>query len=132
MTSLSIAEAAEQTGPTAHTLRYYERDGLMLRSCATVSTDARGGLDLERARRRRVEHMTTPDIGQRTLGTASPLSASTLGLGCMGISEFCGTPDEQGGTDTIHRALDLGVTFLDTADRGLPIEETVGAMKELA
>ena len=32
MTSLTIAEAAEQTGLTAHTLRYYERDGLMLRS----------------------------------------------------------------------------------------------------
>jgi len=31
------------------------------------------------------------------------------------MSEFYGTPDEQGGTDTIHRALDLGVTFLDTA-----------------
>lgn len=34
----------------------------------------------------------------------------------MGMSEFYGTPDEQGGLDTIHRALDLGVTFLDTAD----------------
>jgi aryl-alcohol dehydrogenase-like predicted oxidoreductase len=39
-----------------------------------------------------------------------------MGLGCMGMSEFYGTPDEQGGIDTIHRALDLGVTFLDTAD----------------
>jgi aryl-alcohol dehydrogenase-like predicted oxidoreductase len=55
-------------------------------------------------------------ITQRTLGTTSPLTVSTLGLGCMGMSEFYGTPDEQGGIDTIHRALDLGVTFLDTAD----------------
>ncbi|MBL0748672.1 aldo/keto reductase [Nocardioides baculatus] len=60
--------------------------------------------------------MTTPDIGQRTLGTTSSLTVSTLGLGCMGMSEFYGTPDEQAGIDTIHRALDLGVTFLDTAD----------------
>jgi aryl-alcohol dehydrogenase-like predicted oxidoreductase len=52
----------------------------------------------------------------RTLGTASPLDVSALGLGCMGMSEFYGTPDEQGGIATIHRALDLGVTFLDTAD----------------
>ncbi|GIM63279.1 oxidoreductase [Planomonospora venezuelensis] len=44
------------------------------------------------------------------------LTVSALGLGCMGMSEFYGTPDEQAGIDTIHRALDLGVTFLDTAD----------------
>ncbi|MBF4161802.1 aldo/keto reductase [Nocardioides acrostichi] len=55
-------------------------------------------------------------IQQRTLGTTSPLTVSALGLGCMGMSEFYGTPDEQGGIETIHRALDLGVTFLDTAD----------------
>ena len=55
-------------------------------------------------------------ITQQTLGSTSPLTVSSLGLGCMGMSEFYGTPDEQGGLDTIHRALDLGVTFLDTAD----------------
>jgi aryl-alcohol dehydrogenase-like predicted oxidoreductase len=56
-------------------------------------------------------------ITQRTLGTGdAALTVSSLGLGCMGMSEFYGTPDEQGGIDTIHRALDLGVTFLDTAD----------------
>jgi hypothetical protein len=37
MTSLSIAEAAERTGLTAHTLRYYERDGLLLHWCATAT-----------------------------------------------------------------------------------------------
>ncbi|HVK27562.1 MAG TPA: aldo/keto reductase [Nocardioides sp.] len=57
--------------------------------------------------------MTLPT---RTLGTTSTLTVSTLGLGCMGMSEFYGTPDEAGGIATIHRALDLGVTFLDTAD----------------
>ncbi len=67
-------------------------------------------------------------IQTRTLGTTSPLTVSALGLGCMGMSEFYGTPDEQGGTDTIRRALDLGVTFLDTADMYGPFtnEKLVG------
>ncbi|MBV9832282.1 MAG: aldo/keto reductase [Marmoricola sp.] len=55
-------------------------------------------------------------LSRTTLGTDSPLTVSSMGLGCMGMSEFYGTPDEQGGLDTIRRALDLGVTFLDTAD----------------
>ncbi len=50
---------------------------------------------------------------QRRLGS---LQVSALGLGCMGMSEFYGTPDQAAGVATIHRALDLGVTFLDTAD----------------
>src|SRR3954468_356310 len=52
----------------------------------------------------------------RTLGTAAPLTVSAMGLGCMGMSEFYGTGDEQQGLDTIRRSLDLGVGFLDTAD----------------
>ena len=59
---------------------------------------------------------TNSALGTRTLGTTSSLTVSTMGLGCMGMSEFYGTGDEQQGIDTIHRALDLGVTFLDTAD----------------
>ena len=64
----------------------------------------------------------------RTLGTTSALTVSELGLGCMGMSEFYGTTDEQTGIDTIHRALDLGVTFLDTADMYGPFtnEQLVG------
>ncbi|QYG95138.1 aldo/keto reductase [Iamia sp. SCSIO 61187] len=58
----------------------------------------------------------TTDLGTRTLGRTAPLTVSTMGLGCMGMSEFYGTGDEQEGIATIHRALDLGVTFLDTAD----------------
>jgi aryl-alcohol dehydrogenase-like predicted oxidoreductase len=38
---------------------------------------------------------------------------SALGLGCMGMSEFYGSTDEAQAIETIHRALDLGVTFLD-------------------
>jgi aryl-alcohol dehydrogenase-like predicted oxidoreductase len=55
-------------------------------------------------------------ISTTTLGRSAPLTVSALGLGCMGMSEFYGTPDEEGGISTIRRALDLGVTFLDTAD----------------
>jgi len=67
-------------------------------------------------------------IEQRTLGTASPLTVSALGLGCMGMSEFYGTADESTAIQTIHRALDLGVTFLDTADMYGPFtnEQLVG------
>ena len=72
--------------------------------------------------------MTHQITQKRILGTTSPLTVSALGLGCMGMSEFYGTADEQGGTDTIHRALDLGVTFLDTADMYGPFtnEQLVG------
>src|SRR4051794_1693313 len=67
-------------------------------------------------------------LQQRTLGTTSPLTVSELGLGCMGMSEFYGTADEAEAVATIHRALDLGVTFLDTADMYGPFtnEQLVG------
>jgi aryl-alcohol dehydrogenase-like predicted oxidoreductase len=55
-------------------------------------------------------------LGVRRLGITAPIEVSTLGLGCMGMSEFYGAPDEAAGLATIRRALDLGVTFLDTAD----------------
>ncbi|MGQ8344406.1 aldo/keto reductase, partial [Klebsiella pneumoniae] len=51
----------------------------------------------------------------RTLG-ASGLQVSALGLGCMGMSEFYAGRDEAESVATLHRAIDLGVTFLDTAD----------------
>lgn len=44
------------------------------------------------------------------------MEVSELGLGCMGMSEFYGSSDESEAIATIHRALDLGVNFLDTAD----------------
>ncbi|GLZ31915.1 oxidoreductase [Lentzea sp. NBRC 105346] len=52
---------------------------------------------------------------QRTLGTSGP-SVSALGLGLMGMSEFYGATDDEQSIATIHRALDLGVNLLDTAD----------------
>jgi aryl-alcohol dehydrogenase-like predicted oxidoreductase len=70
--------------------------------------------------------MTT--IPRRTLGTTSALEVSALGLGCMGMSEFYGAGDEESAVATLHRALDLGVTFLDTADMYGPFtnEQLVG------
>jgi len=66
-------------------------------------------------------------MNQRQLGRRGPL-VSAIGLGCMGMSEFYGPGDEKESIATIHRALDLGVTFLDTADMYGPYtnEELVG------
>src|SRR3954468_16823791 len=54
-------------------------------------------------------------LSQRQLGKQG-LKVSALGLGCMGMSEFYGAGDEQESIATIHRAIELGCTFLDTAD----------------
>ena len=66
-------------------------------------------------------------MNERNLGREG-LRVSELGLGCMGMSEFYGTGDEDESIATIHRAVELGVTFLDTADMYGPFtnEKLVG------
>ena len=54
-------------------------------------------------------------MNRRNLGSEG-LVVSSLGLGCMGMSEFYGTADEGESISTIHRAIELGIDFLDTAD----------------
>ncbi|MFY9692018.1 MAG: aldo/keto reductase [Candidatus Acidiferrales bacterium] len=63
----------------------------------------------------------------RRLGKSS-LVVSAIGLGCMGMSQSYGTPDDQESTATIHHAIDRGITILDTADMygGGTNEELVG------
>ncbi|HUY58007.1 MAG TPA: aldo/keto reductase [Candidatus Micrarchaeaceae archaeon] len=55
------------------------------------------------------------DMEQRSLGSQG-LVVTALGLGCMGMSEFYGPTNDEESLATIHRALDLGIAFLDTAD----------------
>ncbi len=66
-------------------------------------------------------------MNKRTLGT-NGLTVSAIGLGCMGMSAFYGSTDEGEATATIHRALELGCNFLDTAQLYGPMtnEELVG------
>src|SRR5579872_1747619 len=66
-------------------------------------------------------------MSYRRLGRNGPL-VSALGLGCMGMSEFYGPRDEAESIATLHRAIELGITLLDTADMYGPYtnEELVG------
>jgi aryl-alcohol dehydrogenase-like predicted oxidoreductase len=66
-------------------------------------------------------------VETRRLGTQG-LEVAAIGLGCMGMSEFYGTTDEDESIATLHRALELGVTLLDTSDMYGPYtnEELVG------
>ncbi|MEA2497430.1 MAG: hypothetical protein QOJ29_5341 [Thermoleophilaceae bacterium] len=63
--------------------------------------------------------MKTKKLGQQGL------DVSAQGLGCMGMSEFYGNADEDEAIRTIHRALDLGVNFLDTADMYGPFKNEI-------
>ena len=69
--------------------------------------------------------MTTMTMKKRRLGK---LEVSALGLGCMGMSDFYGPTDERESLATLDKALELGVTFLDTSDMYGPYknEELIG------
>ena len=55
-------------------------------------------------------------IAQRTLGKAHPLTVSAMGLGCMGLTPIYSKPDPAVAIATVHRAVELGCTFLDSSD----------------
>ena len=68
---------------------------------------------------------------QRSVGKNGP-KVGALGLGCMGMSEFYGAADEAESIRTIHRALELGVTMLDTADMYGPFTNELLVGKAIA
>src|SRR5215470_5124431 len=69
----------------------------------------------------------TGDMNTRKLGRSGP-TVSAIGLGCMGMSEFYGAGSESESLATLQRAIELGCTFLDTADMYGPFlnEELLG------
>ena len=70
-------------------------------------------------------------MDSRVLGKQG-LKVSSMGLGCMGMSEFYGAADERESVAVIHRAIDLGVTFLDTADMYGPFKNEILVGKAIA
>ena len=87
-----------------------KRGGGAWREIVSIVT-ARGGAQV----RRRCVAKLPGGMQQRSLGSQG-LVSSAEGLGCMGMSEFYGATDDAEAIATIHHALDLGVTMLDTAD----------------
>jgi aryl-alcohol dehydrogenase-like predicted oxidoreductase len=87
--TFSVGEVATAVGLTTYTLRWYEQEGLVIQGASGMR--------------------------QRIIGTNGP-SVGVVGLGCMGMSFAYGQRDDEQSAHTLLRALDLGVTHLDTAD----------------
>src|SRR5262249_55530565 len=79
-----------------------------------------------RLQARLLRHARSPEVNQRTLG--SELTVPEIGLGCMGMSPFYGETDEDESIATLHRAIELGCNFVDTAEMYGPYrnEELLG------
>jgi aryl-alcohol dehydrogenase-like predicted oxidoreductase len=69
-------------------------------------------------------HAKTKSMETRKLGSQG-LTASQLGLGCMGMSEFYGETNDDESIKTIHRAIELGISFFDTADMYGPFKNEI-------
>ncbi len=76
-------------------------------------------------------HANMAHMEQKLLGNQG-LTVSAMGLGCMGMSQSYGVADEAESIATIHRAIELGVTFLDTADMYGPFTNEVLVGKAIA
>ena len=80
-----------------------------------ASANAHGSRSVSEWDRLARGHAREREMDQRELGT-SGLRVSAIGLGCMGMSQSYGPPDDEESVRTLHRALDLGITLIDTAD----------------
>src|SRR5258706_13445879 len=83
-----------------------------------VATNDAGPLSVPIAIAAGTTAMSPPPLPTRTLGPQA-LTVSAIGLGCMGMTQSYGTAeerDERESIATIHRAIELGVTFFDTAE----------------
>src|SRR5687767_9877397 len=86
------------------------RARVLVRRCAALQQSTRSA-----TRTRRRLRMNPATVPQRPLGRTDE-TVSAIGLGCMGMNEFYGQSDDAESIKVIHRALDLGMNFLDTAD----------------